>query len=121
MAQENPAREERITMEIIVDAYSPEERAMGWYYYLEEKIQFPFTAAYVTSKSTSSVQESERVTVIAMASEDECEHEMFVEIEWDGDTLAIPLSQLEVLDATDETQEAVDDWLYWVDQGYEFD
>ena len=37
-------REERIVMEIIVDAYGPEEQAMGWYYYLEEKLQFPFTA-----------------------------------------------------------------------------
>ena len=27
-------REERISMEIIVDAYGPEEQAMGWYYYL---------------------------------------------------------------------------------------
>ena len=30
--KENKAREERITMEIIVDAYGPEEQAMGWYY-----------------------------------------------------------------------------------------
>ena len=37
-------REERISMEIIVDANGPEEQAMGWYYYLEEKLQFPFTA-----------------------------------------------------------------------------
>jgi hypothetical protein len=27
-------REERITMEAVVDAYGPEEQAMGWYYYL---------------------------------------------------------------------------------------
>ena len=25
-------REQRITMEIVVDAYTPEEQAMGWYY-----------------------------------------------------------------------------------------
>ncbi len=30
------AREERITMEIIVDAYGSEEQAMGWYCYLDE-------------------------------------------------------------------------------------
>ena len=28
-------REERIEMEIIVDAYNEEEQAMGWYYYLD--------------------------------------------------------------------------------------
>ena len=35
--RQNKDREKRITMEIIVDAYGPEEQAMGWYYYLEEK------------------------------------------------------------------------------------
>ncbi len=28
------AREARITMEAVVDAYGPDEQAMGWYYYL---------------------------------------------------------------------------------------
>jgi hypothetical protein len=31
-AQRNPDRENRIHEEIIVDAYGPEEQAMGWYY-----------------------------------------------------------------------------------------
>ncbi len=35
-------REERITMEIIVDCYGPEEQAIGWYYYLEDKLSVPF-------------------------------------------------------------------------------
>jgi hypothetical protein len=36
-ARRNPDRENRIREEIIVDAYGPEEQAMGWYYYLEER------------------------------------------------------------------------------------
>jgi len=32
------AREERIIMEVIVDAYGPEEQAIGWYNYLDEQI-----------------------------------------------------------------------------------
>ena len=44
-ARRNPDRENRIHEEIIVDAYGPEEQAMGWYYYLEDKLQFPFHAA----------------------------------------------------------------------------
>jgi hypothetical protein len=55
-----------------------------------------------------------------MAPGEECEREMFVEIEWDDDRLAVPLSQLEASKADAETQEAVEDWHYWVDQGYEF-
>ncbi len=37
-------REERIAMEIIVDAYGPEEQAMGWHVYLEENLEMPFRA-----------------------------------------------------------------------------
>jgi hypothetical protein len=38
--KQNEDREEPIAMEVIVDAYGPEEQAMGWYYYLEEKLRF---------------------------------------------------------------------------------
>jgi Calcium binding len=34
-------REQRITMEIVVDAYTPEEQAMGWYYSLEGPAALP--------------------------------------------------------------------------------
>jgi hypothetical protein len=43
-AKRDPAREERIEQEIIVDANSGEEQAMGWYYYLEDQRCFPFKA-----------------------------------------------------------------------------
>jgi Calcium binding len=55
-----------------------------------------------------------------MAPVEECEHEMFVEMYWEGDELAIPLSQLEVIAADDQTREAVEDWLYWSKKGYQF-
>jgi len=38
LPQKNTEREKRIAMEIIVDAYGPEEQAMGWYYYLDERV-----------------------------------------------------------------------------------
>ncbi len=38
----NAEREHRIEMEVVVDAYNEEERAMGWYCYLEEQLTFPF-------------------------------------------------------------------------------
>jgi len=43
-AKRDPEREERITMEIVVDCYNEAEQAMGWYYYLQDKLQVPFTA-----------------------------------------------------------------------------
>ena len=37
-------REYRIDMEVVVDAYDSEERAMGWYYYVSDDCDFPFKA-----------------------------------------------------------------------------
>lgn len=113
-------RERRITMEAVVDAYNEQERAIGWYYYLERRLDFPFLARYATRRSTSPLKVGEEVEVIGMAPVEECEHDMFVEMDWDDEGLAIPLSQLEVVDAADETREAVEDWLYWTKKGYQF-
>jgi hypothetical protein len=107
-------------MEIVVDAYGPEEQAMGWYYYLEDRMQCPFPAVCVTKRRISPLKEGATVQVIGMAPEEECEQEMFVEIDYDGDTLAVPLMQLEAIaDVDAETQQAVSDWHYWVNRGYE--
>ena len=57
--------------------------------------------------------------VLGMAPEEECESEMFVWIERDGSRIAVPLAQLRPLSKDIETQEAVGDWLYWVDRGYQ--
>ena len=41
----------------------PEEQAMGWYYYLEDKICFPFKAKCISSKVTSPLRKGESVGV----------------------------------------------------------
>lgn len=55
-----------------------------------------------------------------MAPEDECMREMFVEIQWQDRTIGVPLAQLQPLDVDESTQEAIADWHYWVERGYEF-
>ena len=75
-------REERIHMEIIVDAYDPEEQAMGWYYYLEGTMQFPFSARCVSQRAISPLESGEEVEVVGMAPVEECDHEMFVMVTW---------------------------------------
>jgi Calcium binding len=114
------AREHRIVMEIVVDAYDEQERAIGWYYYLEGKLNFPFLARCATRRSISPLKVGDEVEIIGMAPVEECEHEMFVVMRWDREGLAVPLSQLEAIDADDGTREAVDDWLYWSRKGYQF-
>ena len=118
---QNKDREERIEMEIIVDAYGPEEQAMGWYYYLEETLRFPFTVVCSAKRAISPLQIQDEVDVIRMAPEEECEKEMFVMIRWEKGGLAVPLSQLTAINSTDEqTKQAVEDWHYWVQMGYQF-
>ena len=112
-------REERIHMEIIVDAYGPEERAMGWYYYLDGKMQFPFSARCVAQRAISPLELGEEVEVVGMAPVEECDHEMFVMVKWRSRTLGVPLMQLDGIDVDENTQQAMEDWQYWVDQGYE--
>jgi hypothetical protein len=113
-------REERIQMEIIVDAYGPEEQALGWYTYLEETLTFPFVACCVSERSISPLQVGDEVDIIGMAPEAECQHEMFVLTRWGhGRSLAIPLSQLEGIAVDEPTEQALGDWQYWVRSGYQ--
>lgn len=113
-------REDRIAMEIVVDAYGPEERAMGWYYYLEETLRFPFTTMCIATRAISPVRVGDEVEVTEMAPEDECEHEMFVMIRWERPGLAVPLSQLKGIGTDPSTRQGIEDWQYWLKQGYEF-
>ncbi|HVP12393.1 MAG TPA: calcium-binding protein [Phycisphaerae bacterium] len=114
-------REQRILMEIVVDAYGEDERAMGWYYYLESQFNFPYTATCIAKRSISPLRVKDEVEVIGMPDEDECGHEMFVTIRWGKDGLAVPLSQLKPHDDTDDqTSQAIADWHYWVRMGYRF-
>lgn len=111
-------RENRISMEAIVDAYGSEEQAMGWYYYLDDKIQFPFEAQCIRERKISPLRIGENVQVAGMVSENDCLNEMFVEIEWSDRTFGVPLSQLKGIEVDENTEEAISDWHYWVERGY---
>ena len=110
-------REDRIHNEAIVDA-GPEEQAMSWYYYLEGKISFPFRARCAAANPVSPLRKGEGVEVLHMAVEDACEHDMLVQIRWQGRKMSVPLSQLDPVYPDESTREAVGDWHYWVSHGY---
>lgn len=119
--KKDAAREDRIIMQIVVDAYDASERAVGWHSYLESTLQFPFSARCIKKRQISPLQVGDKVDVIGMPDFEECRGEMFVTIRWKSSTLAVPLSQLKPSSRTDEeTREAVADWLYWTEMGYEF-
>ena len=114
--------EERITMEIIVDAYNESEVWTGWYCYLENTLAFPFEAECVKSRKMSPLKPGERVTVLGMLDDDEGDGlgEMMVEIKWRDCTMGIPLAQIKGIGVDEKTAEAIADWRYWVAQGRQF-
>ena len=107
-------RENRIADEALVDAYDKEEIAMGWYYYLQERLNFPFKAQWGAQPST----------VLGMSSEDDCLDDMYVEVLYkEGnleDVFSARLFEIRSLNADRATEEAIADWHYWVNRGYQF-
>lgn len=117
----NSEIENRIEMEIVVDAYDESERAMGWYYYLQDNLNVPFKAECILPVSTSPLKLGEIIEVIGMADGENCEYDMFVKIKWKNkETLCVPLKQLKGIKVDDATKQALDDWAYWVSQKYRF-
>lgn len=113
-------REERIKMEIVVDAYDRDERAIGWYTHLKDMVRFPFEARCIAEREVSPLEEGETVQVVGMSSVEVSESEMFVTIEWMDRELGVPLAQLEPIDVDPDTEQAIADWHYWDGRGYMF-
>ncbi|MCP4356660.1 MAG: calcium-binding protein [Chloroflexi bacterium] len=112
-------RENRIQDEVIVDAYDPEEQAMGWYYYLAETMTFTFQAKCIQELRKSPLKLGEIITVADMISEDDS-YEMLAEVEFMGRQMGVPLHQLEPIDVDENTRQGIEDWQYWIGRGYEF-
>jgi hypothetical protein len=66
------------------------------------------------------LRKGDTVEVQRVAPEDACADDMLVLIRWQGRKMAVPLSQLAAVDVEESTAEAIDDWHYWVMQGYLF-
>ncbi len=117
---EQADREHRIHDDIVVDAYGDTERAMSWYYYLEDALQVPFNARCQSARSSSPLKVGQEICVVGMADEVDCMSEVFVKVKHGQSTLAVPLAQLASLANDEGTRQAVEDWHYWVGRGYQF-
>lgn len=116
----NEEREDRIIMEVVVDAYDSEERAMAWYYYVAEECSFPFNAKCISEERKSPLQKGDIVEVIDISPADECVRVIYMDIQWNDRKLAVPLSQLEGIGTSEVTRQVIEDWHYWVKMGYQF-
>ncbi len=108
-------REERIMMEIVVDAYGPEEQAMGWYYYLEENIEFPFKAT-AQLRNTDGATVPKEVNVVGLASDEEgiTGKDFLLDIEAGEYINTIAFSKLSRIKASPQTKEVFAVWNYWI-------
>jgi hypothetical protein len=115
------AREERIQIEIVVDCYSGSERYSGWICYLEEKLKFPFRARCIATRKASPLRNGEKVEIVDLLDEG-CDEpsEIFVLARWQGRELGLPLAQLEGIEVSTRTAQAIADWRYWCARGYCF-
>ncbi len=113
-------REDRIDLEIVVDAGNASERARGWYDYLQGAVKFPFKARCVGQQASSPLKLGQEVQVLGLADSEACAHEIKVTIQWATGALAVPLSQLEGIEIADQPRQAIADWHYWVARGYEY-
>lgn len=109
-------RDKRIKGEIIVDTYNADEQAMGWYAYLDDTLDFPFEARCLTEREESPLAEDETGRVVGMAPTEPTLNQLFVTIEWRDRELGVPLAQLEPVDASSITDQAIADWHYWLDR-----
>ena len=116
----NADREHRIEMEVVVDAYNEEERAMGWYCYLEEQLAFPFEGRVRIAMASSPLRAGQTVDVTGLAHEDLCRIGIFVWVRWGERDVVAPLAQIIPVNVSKPTRVAVADWHYWHDQGYAF-
>ena len=120
ITKNDPEREKRIYDEIMVDAYGEEERALSWYYSLQDTIEGQVRCRCRETRSMSPLEVGEEVDIVEMAPLDDCMKEMFVVVSWNDRKLAVPLSQLEPIDGEDKAIEMIEDWLYWCLMGYQF-
>lgn len=107
--------QEKIDYEIIVDAYDEYEQSMGWFYFFEETLEFPFMAT-AQLKKRDGTMESKRVKLVGLASKEEdfMNSDFNLEMEQGQYLRPVAYSALSDVKASDETLEAFQIWdFHW--------
>ena len=112
------AREPRIHRDSIAEAAGPEEHATSWYTARAATLQVPVPATCTARRAVSPLEPGEECDVVGIAPEEECPHAMFVLLRWRPHELAVPLHQGDGIQVEEDTQQALEDWHYWVERGY---
>jgi len=109
----------RIDYKILADCYDEYEQGQGWTLYLVDNITCPFTAEY-TGNSKLSITPNTLITVLELLNSEYDSEEDFecfmamVEAEIGDVIYEIPLADLKVVAADTKTEQAVEDWKYFI-------
>lgn len=116
----DPEREARIRDEAIVDAYGDEEVAMSWYYYLDERLEFPFNVMVQTHKYRQQggiSYVSSQMRLLSMAPLKRCGmHQMWAMgmlLTGRETPFHILLNDIKSIEPNTGRSEALQDWMYW--------
>jgi hypothetical protein len=101
--------------EILVDTYDEYEEAAAWHCYLEDRLSTPFRAVCTKTVDIFPLIKGDEVTARRMADLEVCiaGGSMYLMVEWNERTFAMPLDQFDPVGSDEDTAEAVEDWKYW--------
>ena len=107
----------KIRNEIIVDCYGDYEVNMGWYYFFEEALEFPFEAETVIKYRGGKVNHT-KVDVLGIATEEgkfDNISEIQLEVSPKGQQiiLDVGISKLENVEGSESVEEALEVWTFW--------
>ncbi len=105
----------KLDYEILVDCYDDYEAATAWQQYLEETLEFPFTAT-AQLKKRGGTTETKPVTIVGIPDNGQryLDHDFNLQMEQGDYVVSVAWSALSNIQASDETQEALAVWAFWV-------
>jgi hypothetical protein len=111
---EDPIRQKRIDYEVIVDCYDDNEVAMGWYYYIAEKLVFPIPATVQLKQRGGKVEQVE-VEIVEVDPKSEEGHPIRLGITEKGQKRVQYISPEMITHLNTSTANTIiiNDWLYW--------
>ena len=74
----------------------------------------------IVTNTRTSMELRERISIVQMADEVDCEHAMYVKISCKDKVLESPLDQIKPLYVNEDTVETIGDWHYWEKLWYTF-
>ena len=114
---------EIITNEIVVDAKDADDVAMGWLYYMQAELLFPFEAK-MEVKNRNEEKSVVRIDVLDLSPDNENNNspEVILEVSEKGSerVMDVRISKLQDVKADESTKNAVAIWKYWKSGKFRF-